>query len=322
MNIRKIDPTIQPKFEALQQRCGGLFAQSNWQSIYGKSLELYGIFNKDNKLIGGFHLYKTVQGKVLRHYKNPPFTPHIGLFYEKNASNKANALTEQKNITQALADFFNQLPFQIFTIALAPEFTDVQHFIWKKFKVIPNYTYQLDLTQAEELLYKNLASDKRNSINKAQKDGVAVSLYQQKEAVEQMVKNTYLRKEKSLNEPVLNRLLSDYANEKNSFSFLAKVDNKDTALSFCLHDTTTAYYLLGGYNSSNKHQGAGVLALWNCILHAKKIGLKTFDFEGSMIPQVEKYFRGFGADLIPYFTINKANIALESGLKFLKRETF
>lgn len=322
MNIQKIDSTTQHKFEALQQSCGGLFSQSSWQAIYGKSLVLYGIFNKDNKLIGGFHLYKSAQGKVFRHYKNPPFTPHIGLFFEKQASNKANALTELKNITQALADFFDQLPFQLFTVALAPEFTDVQHFIWKKFKVIPNYTYQLDLSQTEEILYKNLASDKRNSINKAQKDAVVVELNQHKEPIRQMVKNTYLRKEKALNEPVLNQLLSNYANEKNSFSFLAKVDDRDTALSFCLHDTTTAYYLLGGYNSSNKHQGAGVLALWNCILHAKKLGLKKFDFEGSMIPQVEKYFRGFGADLIPYFTINKANIVIESGLKFLKRETF
>lgn len=34
---------------------------------------------------------------------------------------------------------------------------------------------------------------------------------------------------------------------------------------------------------------------------------KNFDFEGSMIESIEKYFRSFGAIQKPYFNITKTN---------------
>jgi hypothetical protein len=46
--------------------------------------------------------------------------------------------------------------------------------------------------------------------------------------------------------------------------------------------------------------------MWKSILHARQLGLRTFDFEGSMIPEVERYFREFGGKLIPYYEISKA----------------
>jgi len=41
-----------------------------------------------------------------------------------------------------------------------------------------------------------------------------------------------------------------------------------------------------------------------------------------MLPEVERFFRGFGGDLVPYFTVNKAWLPLEFMLKLLKREQF
>ena len=57
-------------------------------------------------------------------------------------------------------------------------------------------------------------------------------------------------------------------------------------------------------------------------MHCKKMGLKIFDFEGSMIPEVESYFRSFGPKMLPYYTINKAKMPFEIILKFIKREKF
>jgi hypothetical protein len=33
-----------------------------------------------------------------------------------------------------------------------------------------------------------------------------------------------------------------------------------------------------------------------------------FDFEGSMHEQIEKFYRGFGGELVPYYSIYKANL--------------
>ncbi len=41
-----------------------------------------------------------------------------------------------------------------------------------------------------------------------------------------------------------------------------------------------------------------------------------------MFESIEKYFRAFGGDLVPYYRINKAFLPLEILLKFIKRELF
>ncbi len=322
MEIKILNPTHFDKYSELAKLHGSIFNSLAWLKMYGKSITVYGIFNNDNKLIGGFHLYKSKQGKIFSHLNNPPFTPHTGLFFDNQTSNKANSLSFEKSILSSVADFLEKESYHLLTIALPTTCMDVQPFIWKKFKAIPNYTYQLNLELLEEEMLKNLASDKRNSINKAEKDKVTIRKNAGNHIIKQMVENTYSRKLKQLNDAIVSAILNEFADAQNSFSYVACVEENAAAMSFCIHDSTTAYYLLGGYDVVNKHQGAGVLALWNCILHAKKLGLKKFDFEGSMIPQVEKYFRGFGGDLVPYFTLNKASFPLEIALKIIKRESF
>ena len=44
-------------------------------------------------------------------------------------------------------------------------------------------------------------------------------------------------------------------------------------------------------DSKNKHHGAGALSMWGAIKCAKDLGIKYFDFEGSMVAQIERYFR-------------------------------
>jgi endo-alpha-1,4-polygalactosaminidase (GH114 family) len=45
--------------------------------------------------------------------------------------------------------------------------------------------------------------------------------------------------------------------------------------------------------------------MWKSILKAKQMNLKIFDFEGSMLPNVERYFREFGGNLVPYYSCEK-----------------
>ena len=45
--------------------------------------------------------------------------------------------------------------------------------------------------------------------------------------------------------------------------------------------------------------------LWHAIKHAKTLGCTTFDFEGSMDPGVERFFRTFGATRKMYLQLTK-----------------
>lgn len=321
MPIKRLDTTHLSAYTILTGESGSIFNSPPWIQLYGNDLEQYGIFDNDQKLIAAFYLFKTKM-MGLTYYKNPPYTPHIGLCYKNKAGNKANALAFDKNLLTELADFLLSLSPGLYTLALPSGITDVQPFIWKKFKAIPNYTYHLDLTLPLDQLLQNMASDKRNSLKKAEKDGISTILATENKVTEQLILKTFTRKQKSVDAAFVNKILNHFSNADNSFAFVSYFHDNPISSAFCLMDGSTCYYLLGGYDSENKHQGAGVSTIWHAIQHAKAKGLKTFDFEGSMLPEVEKFFRGFGGDLIPYYTINRAFLPVEMALKFIKRELF
>ncbi|MDQ3047214.1 MAG: GNAT family N-acetyltransferase [Bacteroidota bacterium] len=321
MPVKPLGDIHKESLAALASEAGSVFNFSAWTSLYSNELQHFGVFDNDNKLIAAFYLYKGKQ-MGLTHYKNPPYTPHIGLFYKNRSSNKANALTFDKLIISELADHLSTLSGSLITLALPPSYIDTQPFVWKKFKVIPNYTYHVDMSLSANDLMQNMASDKRNSLKKAEKDGVITRICEDKNTIEQLILKTFERKQKAADGLFIHRILHEFATKENSFAFVSYLNDKPVSTAFCIFDSTTCYYLLGGYDNENKHQGAGVSSIWNCLLHAKEKGLKKFDFEGSMLPEVEKFFRGFGGDLVPYYTINKAALPVEMGLKFIKRELF
>jgi hypothetical protein len=72
--------------------------------------------------------------------------------------------------------------------------------------------------------------------------------------------------------------------------------------------------MFSGYDKQKKHHGAGALAVTQCIKEAKKRNLQYFDFDGSVIPNLEKYFRGFGGELIISQRIGSFNYFIKLAL--------
>lgn len=316
MEIKNID------IKTISEKSDSIFLSKEWLELYDDNLKCYGIFNKDNKIIGGFTLYIEKKAGFLKYYRNPFYNPTINLFYENKAQNKAKLLSENKKVLLLLADFFSKLPYHIFSVYLPNNYIDTQAFFWKGFKVIPNYTYLLDLNKDISEIEKNFSTERRNDIKKAEKDNIKTKLSTDYNTVENLIMNTFNRKEKSVDKDMIHKILFNFANNKNSFAFVSYKDEKAIATSFCIYDNEKVYYLLGGYDNNNKHQGAGALAVFNAIKYSKELGIKKFDFEGSMLPEVEKYFRGFGGDLTPYYSINKAKLPIEIALKFINRSLY
>lgn len=321
MRIEKLTEKDKNNYKEIAISEGDIFNRLSWLKMFNDKVQIYGVYDKGNNLIGGFHLYK--QKKLgLTIYRNPPFTPNIGLFFKIEAKNPAVVMNKWKEILSLMAGFFENLPYSVIFISLNKNIVDTQPFIWRKFKVIPGYTYVIDLKKSIEEIKKEMSVVKRNDINKALRDGLIAKHYDNLEIVKSLVLKTFLRQNKKTNQYYLNKVLFEFANKDNSFSFVSFQNNKPIAVVFCVYDKSTAYYLLGGYDSKNSHHGAGALAMREAIKFAKKLGIKYFDFEGSMLPQIERYFRGFGGKLTPYYRINKAKLPLEILLKFYKRELF
>jgi hypothetical protein len=136
------------------------------------------------------------------------------------------------------------------------------------------------------------------------------------------VLGTFARQGKRLDKNAVDEILFGYADEGNSYAFTAHCEGRAIAACFVVHDQRTAYYLMGGYDERAGHHAAGPAAMFAAIRHAREMGLETFDFEGSVIPPIERYFRGFGGRLTPYLTVNRAWLPIEMLLKLRKRTLF
>jgi hypothetical protein len=321
MYVREINKDHRDKYNKLFASTA-VFDSFNWkEKVHGNALKVYGIFEEDGQMLGAFHLFHEKKAGF-NFIKTPHYIPHIGLVYANRTQNEANSLSFNKKIIEQICEFLGNSSYGVISIAFPPGIADMQPFIWKKFKVIPNYTYRMNLSLSADEIEKRYSPEHRNSIKKALKDGVEVKACEDYTLVKKMILRTFEQKSEKLSETNIDSILFGIADRGNSFAFTASLNNEVIAAAFCLYDANYCYYLLGGYSNESKQHGAGVLCVHNSILKAKQLGVPVFDFEGSMIKEVERYFRSFGGELVPYYTVNKAKLPFEMILKFIKREQF
>lgn len=316
MYIRSIDIEDIPFFE-------NIFSSKKWLSIFNGNIDIHGIFNKDNSIIGFFYTSNFQRKFNISQISNAVYTPNCSLYFLDETINKSKKNTFYKKISQTISEYLLTLDYGLISISLPEYFTDMQPFIWGKYKVITRYTYHLDLSKDEDVLLQNMSKERRKNIRKAQKDNIVI-----KQLIDNNIENyslivdTFLNQGIQPNEDVLKKILFEFSSLENSFSFIAYKNKLPIATTFCVYDKEKTYYLFGGYDKNHSHEGAGALCMWNSVLKSKELGVKTFDFEGSMIPSIEKYFRGFGGDVVPYFSVNKGKLLYEMLLKFKERSVF
>ncbi|MES2568224.1 MAG: hypothetical protein V4565_15225 [Bacteroidota bacterium] len=300
----------------------GVFGSRKWLSIYGKDLTLVGIYKDEHQLIGGFY-YLNTKKMGCTFLKLPPYTPHCGLFFTTDGKNNSSINNFSKEVMQEVCTYFMNKKSALTILAFPSAVIDFQPFIWNKFKVIPNYTYRIDLLRTLEDIKSHFDSKNRNAINKAIKEEVIVKEnVLGKEELFQFFISSLNTTDANIYEAELKNIFMTFSDDSNSFSVSAFKNNELLGNVFCVFDKNTCYYLLGGIEKKSGIQGVNNLLIQASIIKAKELGCNTFDFEGSMLKGVEKFFRSFGPELVPYFTVNKASLPLEILLKFKKRELF
>lgn len=309
-----------PDYLDLVREKGTVFNFPEWLDLFGEQLRLYGIFNNEI-LIGSFYLFQTrIFG--ISYIKNPVTTPHNGLIYKNDNINNYKWHSLEKSIHQCIAEFFQSLRTGILQFSLPPGVKDVQPYLWKRFKVSPSYTYRIDLNADWEEISSHFDAKLKSDINKAKKDILRVEKTTEMSLVLGLVKKSFERQNKGMSYEYFDKILNQFATPENSFAFITWQDDQPSATSMCVYDNDTAYYILGGYNKENHHRGAGSSCIMAAIEYAKELGMKTFDFEGSMIPAIESYFRGFGGELTVKYSVHRAWLPIEMMLKFFKREVY
>jgi hypothetical protein len=298
-----------------------VFASSQWLSLYGKELKRFGLFEK-NEIPKAVFLACSESKGLLKILKTPAYMPSCSLIMDNPGQNKVKRHSKEKKWLTEIAAFLKEKSRSVVFLAFPPEYIDFQPFLWAGLKVTPQYTYRLNLQNDLKAIELGMSPERRNDLKRAVKDGVTLEQTNDYKVVEQIISKTFARKDKSFDRKLVSKILFEFATEANSFAFVAKYNGVNCATSFIVHNGHTAYYLLGGYDHKNTHAGAGACAVWKAIQYSQKLGLETFDFEGSMIPEVERYFRGFGGELTPYYLVHKGPFVAEVGLKIRNPELF
>ncbi|MBL0126954.1 MAG: GNAT family N-acetyltransferase [Flavobacteriales bacterium] len=253
-------------------------------------------------------------------WSHPAFNQNCAFLMTERANNPSKRIGEAKRVHTAIAD---HLAAQggVITIAFPSSVRDMQPYIWKGFKVVPHYTYRIALGPGIEAVRAGYSTETRNSVRKAVADGVVVRVAVRAEVLP-LVRATFLRNEKVIDHRKVEAVLAAFPGDKGSLTLIAERAGKPIAAAFCVFDRHSAYYLLGGHVKEGGHPGAGALVIDRCIVGAIERGVQLFDLEGSMLPDVERFFRGFGGSLVPYFTINRASFPVEVLLKSSWRHQF
>jgi hypothetical protein len=242
----------------------------------------------------------------------PPYTQTMGIWYAETAGDTkyTTALGRRQEITKALVEKLKN--YTAFLQNFHYDTTDWLPFYWAGYRQTTRYTYLLHNIRQTEHLRENMNAHLRRNISKATK--------QHRLAVRQGVPaNDFLhihaltfRRQglKPLHTGTL-ELLIRICRERKQGDIWGAYDDSGRlhAAAFVVWQESSAHYLAGGADPALRNSGAQALVLWEAI-QAVSACTNLFDFEGSMLPGVERFFRGFGAVQTPYFTISKGKAGL------------
>lgn len=323
MQIERINnnPDKRAAYFRLADLYGSVFNTEQWVNTFKDQIRIYCFCDNEGKVTGGFQITKEKKALGFSFLRTPLYQPNIALFFEPRAKNAAKQNDEIRSYIREICKS-PLLKATVVSYAFPPEYKDMLPFAHNGYKVIPNYTYQINLQQSEEQIFSLFSPERRNDISRAVKDGLTCRQEDDSEVIFDIINQTFTDKKDSLYAGLIKKILHAFSGSTHSCAFVTRSGETALAACFVLFTKRRAYYLLGGYSHSNRHGGAGAMAIWEAIKFMKEKEVQWFDFEGSMIPEVEKYFRGFGGELLPYYTVNKASFLAEIALKGIKRSQF
>lgn len=240
----------------------------------------------------------------------PPLTPYMGpwIHYPEGQKEATRLSFEKKMLDQLI----KQLPkTDRFIQYFHPEITNWLPFYWSGFEQSTRYTYIIDDLSDSEKLFANLQGNIRREIAKAQKT-LVISECKEVQTLHQLKEKDFQQKGNQVNysEVYFNRIYENLKARDACKAWVAKDSMGNVVASLLLvWDADSAYYLAGAVDPENKNTGAMSLLMWTAILFSSSV-TNAFNFEGSMIEPVERFFRSFGAKQTPYFEIRKTDSKL------------
>lgn len=239
----------------------------------------------------------------------PEYTQTLGYWIEDTGAKNARKYSRSKDLVSELIE---KLPKGYSAdIALDHACDYLFPFRWKGYRLELAYSYRLEDIRDTEAIWNGLADNIRREIKKARK----ILRIEEDHPIEDLVAlqnktfNRQGRPDRDDGETL--RRLDPVLKERNARKLLCAVDEEGRihAASYFVFDSRCCYYLVGGGDPELRTSGASSLLLWEGIRFASTVS-GSFDFEGSMIEPIERFFRAFGGTPVPYWRVTRMNAFL------------
>ena len=273
-----------------------LVAGDKWERLF--------IYKNDGSVEAVFPIVKKRKYgcKVLT---NPDFTQTLGYYYKDTGAKITKKLEREKRIVNGIID---NLPKGFsYDFYLDVDNRYILPFIWKGFSIEPCFTYRLEDISNLENVWKGLKENIRTDIRKAE-NKVVINYDCDPNTLVKLQEKVFHRQGRKLPyEPEVIRSICKTLKENDALDLLSAVDSEGNvhAAVLLVYDDNRCYYLMSGGDPKYRNSGATSLLLWKGINRAAERGVHIFDFEGSMIEDIERFVRAFGASPCTYYHVMK-----------------
>lgn len=296
---------------------GCIFCKSWWlDAVAMGNFQIIGAFDRE-RLVGGIPLIR--KNKRDGHYGMPPLTQTLGILLPDIQGKYVGTITKQKKIIDTIVDGIGDPDY--FSQNFHYNYQNWLPFMWKGYKQTTRYTYVIQDISDKSVIWAGFAKNIKSDINKAKNAGVRIvdNCYDRKTFWD-LYKKIFDRQK--MITPInyhffeqLDRCLEK--RNKRKIFFAVGRDSAIHAAAYIVWDKDYAYYLMGGADAELRKSGATSLCLWEAIQFAPRVARK-FDFEGSVVKNIERFFRAFGGLQTPYFQISKKRTRIQKLKKILK----
>ena len=277
---------------------GSLFAKTFYLDAVGAAYKI-GVLEKGSTLQGGIVLAKN----EINAYSNPMFVKYLGVLLRSVDGNYVHRLSKGKEIVEKLVE--NVSSFKSFDYTFHPSFENWLPFYWIGYRQETRYTYRINNLSDMQEVEKNTQPRIRNDIRKAVRNEIQITNDISLEEFYHVCGLTYRRQGGP--PPYSFQFLRKLHTELNSRGAIKLFAAKDKdghchAVSGIVCDKNVCYLIFNGVDPKVPNCGANTLLIIKTIEYASKI-VEIFDFEGSMIKPIERFYRAFGGILTPYYNI-------------------
>ncbi|MEO0775395.1 MAG: GNAT family N-acetyltransferase [Bacteroidota bacterium] len=254
------------------------------------------------QLIGIWPYYRKRKGPF-RYLTLPPRTKFLGPYLLPEYRSAPECIQHYRALYRALP------PFHSITQNCFYHLSTDQPFPIPQVQSQCFYSYRLDELDDLEALYAGFTRYYRNSILKKAPQKVTIRHDLGVDAYYEINRKTYARQgiPPPFSRAVLRSNMEALQRARAGRAFFAvDAEGQLHAAALLVWDERTAYYHSAGGDPALRKSGAGIYLVWAMIRYAvEELGLRHFDFAGSMIPAIEKIWLNFGAKKHTYYHFEK-----------------